>query len=218
MLNKLLSVALVASFASFAFAASPAERAQALASQDSITSEQIAEIATSLGSPSYAVLYKGRGADHVEFGAGLLRLGDQGEYVTAGALPPGVYWNFSNEPVWLGNGDGTPDVEIPSNGLVVVAAAASAVSATDRLVLGGGPSVECGAGYYACCCQNNGGSSRTANCIANGSPSNCRGGAACTYGGPGATSCSFGGSAVAFDIREPVAPGNAGPGGVISPQ
>lgn len=188
-----------------------ADLAQQLASKASLTSSEIAQLADSLNSPAYVVLFETDDARTLEFGAGLLQLGDHTKGVVAEGeeLARGVYWNFSTSSVFLGNNDGVPSIEVPAGGIIVVGALslgnAGDVERIDTIA-SGGPSVTCGAGFYACCQQNQGGSSRTAKCIANGTTPAPN----CTHGGPGATSCSFGSSSsvdfadvdsIAIDVR-----------------
>lgn len=204
MIRSFVTIA-AALVATSVFAAPPSakslEHAQALASKATLTDVEIGEIATALGSPTYVVLYDNQGLQFVEFGAGLIKLGDGvGEvFGPASELTRGVFWNFSNETVWLGDGKGEPVYEVRPNGIVVVGGDVNQAAAA----VASGPSVTCGAGYYACCCQNSGGSSRTYTCIANGSPHNCnRPATGCTGGGPGATSCTMAASAAVIDIAD----------------
>lgn len=208
-IHRTLSVIAASLFSFAAFGGAPSsaglEDAHALASKNSITESEIGKIASSLGSPSYYVLFENEQRHVVEFGAGLVRLGEGVGEVFGPATPltRGVFWNFSQESVWLGSGDGTPVLEVPANGMVVVGLARFGATIGDSpdvidsidLISSGGPSVECGTGFYACCCQNQGGSSRRAVCVANNGTAPCT----CTHGGPGSTSCSFGSSAAAID-------------------
>lgn len=203
LLKRILTVLVVACAAPFALAGPAASsdstrateagvrEANRIASSETITPQDVADIATALGNSQYAVLWEDSGLRHVEFGAGLLRLGEGlGIYYQAGEqLPRGVYWNVSDATVWLGAGDGKAEVEIPANGLVVVGQAQD--GAQQPIAFAAGDCVTCGAGFYACCCRNGGGSSSTCNCIAAGGASNCNNGNPCTSGGPGATSCSL---------------------------
>lgn len=204
MLKRILSVLVVACAAPLALAgprdsqpsvsniaAADLERAQTIASKGAITPGEVAEIATALGNSQYTVLWEQRGLNHVEFGEGLMRLGEGfGAYFQEGErLGRGVYWNLSSETVWLGRGDGNPEVEIPANGLVVIGS--TSVEEAQTAALAAGSCVSCGAGFYACCCRNNGGSSSTCNCIPNGTGHNCTRGTACTSGGLGATDCTL---------------------------
>lgn len=204
MLKRILSVLVITCAAPFALAGGPATevgavpteadiaRANDIAAKGTITSEEVAEIATALNASRYTVIWEDSGLRHLEFGDGLLRLGDGlGTYYQQGEqLPRGVYWNISDQGVWLGAGDGKSEVEIPANGVLVVGSQ-TLDGAQQPALVSSGQCVTCGAGFYACCCRNNGGSSKTCHCIANGSPSDCNGGAACNGGGPGSTGCNF---------------------------
>lgn len=186
--------------------------AHRIASKGSLTTQEVADIASALGNSQYTVLWEDSGLRHVEFGDGLIRIGDGAgvPYAPGERLPRGVYWNYSTEPVWLGAGDGRLEVEIPANGLVVIGQALN--DSLEPVIAASGQCVTCDTGFYACCCRNNGGSSKTCHCIPNGQPSDCAGGRPCNGGGPGSTGCNFPDAAiVAIQTLEDFAPEGVAP-------
>ena len=195
-----------------AFAASPLnfEKATELASRPVVTDRQIGEIAEALDASAYAVLFNSEKAQSIQFGGGLMSIGENTGFIfTAGeALPSGVYWNHTTQPVFIGDGNGEPGFELPSGGLVVIGTATqltNELTSANLIAESENPSVTCRAGYYACCRRNSGGSSRTAKCIQDGTTP----APTCDHGGPGAESCSFGGDVSAVALVESPAGGVA---------